>query len=137
VTTSNYTYDLIVKNDLMFWFQSVLEGQFELGKWGVHAGGHFTVGGDPAGDLFVSPGDPIFWLHHGMVDRVWWIWQLQNFEARLKDVSFTLTMSNNPPSRNGTLNDPTNLGLLAGDVLIADLMNTMGGLNGELCYIYV
>ncbi len=27
--------------------------------------------------VFNSPGDPMFWLHHGMVDRTYWIWQNQ------------------------------------------------------------
>jgi hypothetical protein len=31
--------------------------------------------GDPGGDVFVSPGEPVFWLHHGQLDRHWWMWQ--------------------------------------------------------------
>ncbi len=51
VTTTNYTYDLITNNlhSDIYWFQTVLQGQFDIGKWGVHAGGHFTIGGDPGG----------------------------------------------------------------------------------------
>lgn len=41
---------------------------------GMHSGGHVQLGGDEI-DVFVSPSDPAFWLHHGMVDRVWAIWQ--------------------------------------------------------------
>lgn len=26
-----------------------MQGQFALGQWGVHTGGHFTIGGDPRG----------------------------------------------------------------------------------------
>jgi tyrosinase len=22
--------------------------------------------------------DPIFWSHHCMIDRIWWLWQLRN-----------------------------------------------------------
>lgn len=137
VTTANYTHDLITKNNNIYWFQTVMEGQFNLGQWGVHSGGHYTVGGDPAGDFFVSPGDPVFWLHHGMIDRVWWIWQLQDLETRLTQVSKTITMNNMPPSRNGTLDDKYGLGVLAPDVTIREMMDTMGGLEGKLCYIYV
>ncbi|KAK1827501.1 hypothetical protein QBC39DRAFT_175773 [Podospora conica] len=136
VTTSNYTYALITKNDNAHWFQSVMEGDFDKGEWGVHAGGHYTVSGDPAGDFYISPGDPAFWLHHAQIDRVWWIWQMQKLESRLKEVSKTMTMSNMPPTRNGTLDDVNNLGVLAGDVLTRDLMSTMGGMDGKLCYIY-
>lgn len=42
---------------------------------GVHGGGHYSIGGDPAMDLYVSPGEPVFWLHHGMIDLTWWAWQ--------------------------------------------------------------
>jgi tyrosinase len=33
-----------------------------------------NLSGDPGGDLFTSPGDPAFFLHHGMVDRLWTLW---------------------------------------------------------------
>ncbi|KAJ3405359.1 hypothetical protein HDU80_001497 [Chytriomyces hyalinus] len=44
-----------------------------------HASGHGTIGG-PGSDLAdasVSPNDPIFWLHHGFVDKYWFRWQSQ------------------------------------------------------------
>jgi len=22
--------------------------------------------------------DPIFWSHHAMIDRIWWLWQVRN-----------------------------------------------------------
>lgn len=40
---------------------------------GGHGGGHNWVGGTMAGGG--SPADPLFWLHHGNVDRLWAIWQ--------------------------------------------------------------
>ncbi|KAH7348468.1 hypothetical protein BKA65DRAFT_261082 [Rhexocercosporidium sp. MPI-PUGE-AT-0058] len=139
VTATNYTYSLITEplHADIYWFQTVMQGQFPEGKWGVHAGGHFTIGGDPGGDFFTSPGDPAFFLHHGMIDRVWWIWQTQNLPARLKAVSGTITFANEPPSRNATLNDDVDLGLIAPPVKLGSLLNTMGGLGGEFCYIYV
>jgi hypothetical protein len=27
--------------------------------------------------LLSSPGDSIFYLHHGITDCIWWIWQMQ------------------------------------------------------------
>jgi tyrosinase len=58
-------------------FQGMMQGDPRLvtGELGVHGGGHFTIGGDPGSDPFISPGDPAFWLHHGQVDRLYWIWQ--------------------------------------------------------------
>ena len=61
---------------------------------------------------------------------------MQDLEKRLLDVSMTKTMQNQPPSENGTLDDVSNLGVLAGDVKVRDLMSTMGGISGKLCYIY-
>jgi hypothetical protein len=41
---------------------------------GVHGSVHIWVGG-----LMSSPGtaaaDPIFWMHHANLDRLWWVWQ--------------------------------------------------------------
>ncbi|EUC29314.1 hypothetical protein COCCADRAFT_40308 [Bipolaris zeicola 26-R-13] len=55
-------------------FQDELQGRFGDGFLGLHASGHYTMGGD-GGDFYSSPNDPVFYLHHAMVDRVWWIWQ--------------------------------------------------------------
>ena len=38
--------------------------------YGTHAGGHYPIGSQMA-DFFASPADPVFWLHHGIIDRVW------------------------------------------------------------------
>jgi tyrosinase len=40
----------------------------------LHTGGHYSIWGDPGGDVFVSPNEPVFWLHHGQLDRHWWMW---------------------------------------------------------------
>ena len=34
-----------------------------------------------------SPGDPIFFLHHTYLDRVWWQWQQGDLSSRLADIS--------------------------------------------------
>jgi tyrosinase len=96
--------------------------------------GHFTGGGDPGGDFFVSPGEPVFWLHHTQVDRVYTIWQQQDLANRQFAFEGTITFNNDPPSRNGTLDDWLDIGILGEQVKTRDIMNTVG--NG-LCYIYV
>jgi len=136
-TVAGETYDLITKNQDMYSFQTTMEGLFDQGKWGVHIGGHYTIGGDPGGDFFVGPGDPVFWLHHSMIDRVWWLWQLQDLATRRMQVSKTITMGNQPPSRNGTLDDRFGLGILGPEIPLSEMMETMGGFDGEFCYIYV
>lgn len=60
---------------------------------GVHAGGHFLMGGVGI-DAFASPGDPAFYLHHAQVDRVWTIWQALKPEERLNQVFGTSTAFN-------------------------------------------
>ncbi|KAJ9621865.1 hypothetical protein H2203_006745 [Taxawa tesnikishii (nom. ined.)] len=77
-------------------FQTVMQGDFAAGLLGVHTAGHFWVGGDPGGDIFSSPGDPWFWLHHAQIDRTWWIWQNQNPSARTNAIAGTITLNNSP-----------------------------------------
>jgi tyrosinase len=43
---------------------------------GVHTRAHDWVGGSMGGSC--SPNDPVFWLHHCNIDRLWAEWQLQN-----------------------------------------------------------
>ncbi len=40
---------------------------------GIHGGVHMWVGGTMS-DAGVSPADPVFWLHHANLDRLWWQW---------------------------------------------------------------
>lgn len=69
--TTKETVDLITKPKNIYDFQMYMQGNPAAGFVGVHTAGHYTMGGDPGGDLFTSPGDPAFWVHHGMIDRVW------------------------------------------------------------------
>jgi len=41
---------------------------------GVHNGVHVWVGGS-MGSIPTAPADPIFWMHHANIDRIWWNWQ--------------------------------------------------------------
>ncbi|RDL40550.1 Di-copper centre-containing [Venustampulla echinocandica] len=118
----------------IYWFQKYMQGDFVNGDYGVHTAGHFTVGGDPGGDIFASPGDPMFWLHHAQVDRTWWIWQNQDIKNRQNAISGTITLDNIPPSRNGTLDDLLDVGVNASPVPISSMMSTTAG---PLCYIYL
>lgn len=68
--------DLMTLRKTIYDFQSDLEGPLGTGDLGPHGGGHFTIGGDPGGDLFTSPGDPAFFLHHAQVDRLWTLWSV-------------------------------------------------------------
>ena len=43
----------------------------------IHDGVHGWVGGD-MGSIATAAYDPIFWSHHCMIDRLWYLWQLRN-----------------------------------------------------------
>jgi tyrosinase len=43
----------------------------------IHDHVHGWVGGDMC-IVNIAAYDPIFWSHHCMVDRVWWLWQARN-----------------------------------------------------------
>ncbi|KAI5364067.1 putative tyrosinase copper-binding domain, di-copper centre-containing domain superfamily [Septoria linicola] len=47
---------------------------------GPHGAIHSAVGGDLGPST--SPNDPVFFLHHAQVDRLWWEWQQQNPKKR-------------------------------------------------------
>lgn len=105
---------------------------------GVHGGGHYALGGDPGDDVYTSPGDPVFYLHHAQIDRVWWIWQmLSPYERQFTSnaIAGTQTFLNMPPSANGTLDDLIEFGHAAGPTRpIGDLLSTV---NGPFCYLYL
>ncbi|KAF2708625.1 Di-copper centre-containing protein [Pleomassaria siparia CBS 279.74] len=128
--------DLIVKPQDVETFQMTMQGVPGTGELGVHGGGHYSMGGDPGRDFFVSPGDPLFYLHHGAIDRTWWIWQTLDKKTRsgAEGISGTGTFLNNPASPNTTLDTIIDLGFSAGPaVTVRDLMSTT---DGPLCYIY-
>ena len=63
------------------------------GPGGFHTAGHFIIGGI-AMDPWASPQDPMFWLHHAMVDRMWSLWQGLKPEERVRQVYGTQTAFN-------------------------------------------
>jgi tyrosinase len=115
-------------------FQDELQGRFPDGFLGMHGAGHFSIGGD-GGDVFSSPNDPIFFLHHAMVDRVWWLWQALHLN-QAKSIAGTITIFNQPPSRDARLDDPIQMNYLNLETITnGDMMSTLDG--EPLCYIYL
>lgn len=74
-------------------------------EYGPHAVVHTYLGGNGQGDngdlsTMYSPNDPLFWMHHSFVDKLWYDWQAQgNNIAKFDGVSyggqFTTASSNN------------------------------------------
>ncbi|KAH7354493.1 hypothetical protein B0T11DRAFT_332315 [Plectosphaerella cucumerina] len=50
-----------------------------------HTSGHYAVGGT-MDDVSLSPADPLFFMHHTNLDRLWWEWQSKN-ASRLTDMT--------------------------------------------------
>jgi tyrosinase len=119
-------------------FQGLMQGGPGRDGFGIHGGGHYSLGGDPGRDGYVSPGDPVFYLHHAQIDRVWWIWQMLSPEARQYGdiaLSGTRTFLNNPPSDDATFDDLIGFDYAAGPPMkIRDLMSTLAG---PFCYVYL
>lgn len=57
----------VMANPDFFDFQTQLES--------IHDGIHMWVGGTMT-DISVAAYDPMFWAHHCMIDRAWYLWQL-------------------------------------------------------------
>lgn len=124
----------------------------DQGKSGLHGGGHPIVGGEmsnlysAAGGAYMYPCalhfyltsmhvlflDPIFYTHHGNLDRMWWLWQRADPERRMYDVS-------GPASRNPDSTEQTTLDYelvypgSGQSVKIRDIMDTSREPN---CFTY-
>lgn len=114
-------------------FQDELQGRFSDGFLGMHAAGHFSIGGD-GGDFYSSPNDPVFFLHHAMLDRVWWIWQALHLN-QYSSVAGTVVPFQNTGAKT-TLKDLIQMNWLnVDDVTLEEVMSTLDG--EPLCYIYL
>lgn len=113
--------------------QDEFQGRFPDRFLGLHGAGHFAIGGDSS-DLYSSSNEPVFFLHHAMVDRVYWIWQALH-PKQARDIAGTITIGNRPPSRDALKSDPLNMGVNAAEITIDDALDTLGG--SPLCYIYL
>ncbi|KAJ2343617.1 hypothetical protein GGF43_005655, partial [Coemansia sp. RSA 2618] len=45
-------------------------------EYSLHGAIHLAMGGDMVASY--SPNDFVFWLHHANIDRLWFVWQMQN-----------------------------------------------------------
>lgn len=102
---------------------------------GVHLGGHYSTG-PVLGDFFASPADPVFWLLHAQLDRLWWQWQSAgNGWDRIfgrNALSGGNTTVNIPPSPNVTLDYVMNWDVLSTKAkTIREVMDVR-----EYCYQY-
>jgi len=106
---------------------------------GVHSIGHLGVGGDMT-NLWSSTNDPLFWLHHTELDRLWAIWQGDN-ATRLQDVAAPTTLSFGSllgaKGKKTTLQTIIWQGQFPPDLAIGRIVDTQNkNGTGILCYRY-
>ncbi|KAH7406341.1 hypothetical protein DE146DRAFT_651376 [Phaeosphaeria sp. MPI-PUGE-AT-0046c] len=94
---------------------------------GAHAWGHNGIGAVMQ-DVYGSPADPVFWLHHAYIDRNFRNWQ--NRDARRRTTTVGGTDGN---GRGITLNTGLTMSGLRPDVRVGDILNTQ---SSTLCYRY-
>ncbi|KAK8241318.1 hypothetical protein IWZ00DRAFT_492292 [Phyllosticta capitalensis] len=122
------------------------EGDVSVAGMTYHAGGHKGVGGDVGiiADLYASPSDPLFFLHHANMDRLWWTWQGVDPSTRLYQVqgpdtkfAYPFDFYGEVPYKNVTLAFEMHVGFYVPGgpewVRIGEVMDTRGG---KLCYVY-
>ncbi|KAJ2501892.1 hypothetical protein GGH96_001535 [Coemansia sp. RSA 1972] len=90
---------------------------------GCHGAVHLGISGDMS--TMFAPNDPFFFLHHGMVDKLWYDWQMMNPDTRFQMYD------------NVNYNDPA---VSADDTIpgypnmhVKDALDPRNG----LCYVYV
>jgi tyrosinase len=93
---------------------------------GPHGWGHNGIG-SVMGDVYTSPGDPVFWLHHAFIDRNFRIWQNAD-RSRVSNIDGTDIGGNRL-----TLDTTVNVYDMRPTVRIRDLLDTTSNM---LCYKY-
>ncbi|SPJ83611.1 uncharacterized protein FTOL_10127 [Fusarium torulosum] len=115
------------------------EDQAGTGVINPHSMGHMVMGGDLM-DIYSSPNDPLFWLHHTQLDYMWSLWQKAD-RSRLADIGGARTINGFGPSGDDveltTLDTPLWMGFMNDDIPVKAVMDTING-DGEgvLCYEY-
>ncbi|KAH8822354.1 hypothetical protein DL96DRAFT_1819856 [Flagelloscypha sp. PMI_526] len=99
---------------------------------GIHGAGHAGVGAEMLNSQS-SILDPIFYMHHGWIDKLWYDWQQADPTNRTYDIAGCTTIDRTC-AQNTTLSFGMTVDSLAPDVTVGDVMNTTGDF---LCYEYV
>ena len=71
--------------------------------------------------------DPVFFLHHAQVDRLWWSWQQRDLQTRL---SLYEALEGDPAV---ALTDLLEMRGLTDNLAVQEVMDAAGG---RLCYQY-
>ncbi|KAI5790542.1 hypothetical protein FPQ18DRAFT_241486, partial [Pyronema domesticum] len=101
----------------------------------MHAAGHYVTGGE-ATDYISSTSEPLFWLHHAYLDKVYSSWQAMKPAKRLSDIGGpSLPLS--PESPQVTLNTTLDVLWEGEKIPLSKVMDISGNEHdGFLCYRY-
>jgi len=110
-----------------------LNGVIGGSSLGVHSAAHFTIGGF-MNSIHVSVQDPVWWMLHANIDRIYSSYQINNPDKAF-DLSGTETANNAPPSPNVTLDtiEPDWGYFDSSSIPVRDLLSTTAG---PFCYQY-
>ncbi|KAH8714043.1 hypothetical protein GQ44DRAFT_625199 [Phaeosphaeriaceae sp. PMI808] len=98
---------------------------------GLENGPHLAIPHSIRGDfsLLTAPSDPVFFLHHAQLDRLWWKWQnihpLNRFDFEGRKA--------HGDNQSASSLDLLKMGGLAPDLIVAELLDTR---SNRLCYQY-
>ncbi|KAK1751070.1 tyrosinase [Echria macrotheca] len=161
--TADRVYKLMQSQDIDTFYNMLLTPPRNLSdpyNWGVHSAGHYINAVDPGGDPMTSPGDPVFHFHHAALDRLWWMWQLQDIDNRLYSVPLYGTVvpmnmdhggdmggmggmsTGEQVEKRQRVTDPNKMvidleWLSDIKVPLLEAHDQLGGNRGQFCYIYV
>ncbi|ETS81057.1 hypothetical protein PFICI_06059 [Pestalotiopsis fici W106-1] len=123
-------------------FDVRVQGGIEVEALTYHGGGHLSVGGDlgEMGNVYSSPGDPLFYLHHANMDRIWYTWQKLDWQKRKSEIAGPDTQFAYPFNffgdieyNNVTLDYEMDFSPLGPNRKVSEAMDPQAG---PLCYTY-
>ncbi|KAF1914095.1 hypothetical protein BDU57DRAFT_521271 [Ampelomyces quisqualis] len=94
---------------------------------GAHAWGHNGIGAVMQ-DVYASPSDPVFWLHHAYIDRNFRRWQDGDRGRRATTIT-----GKDSTGRDLSLDTSISMNGIRADVRVRDVLNTQ---SSVLCYRY-
>ena len=104
----------------------------------IHANSHLFIGAEAA-DPFSTPNDPAFYLLHAQIDRMWAIWQGQDFESRTFAIDgfrtffgIPLAVAPNVKPSNATIHDTMDMGL----GFKPKVNEAMSATQAGMCFMY-
>ncbi|KAJ8322957.1 hypothetical protein O5D80_008474 [Batrachochytrium dendrobatidis] len=125
--SSFYTPEVVSK--IVRTSQTYLEFRHEI-ETKPHGSIHSGVGGNFA-TATISTNDPLFFLHHTNMDRLWWIWQSQ---SQRNMNSYGGNRNQLSDYNYATLSDTIPMLGLSGNKQVWEVMSTVRG--GRFCYQY-